>query len=120
LLSLIPTEWENKKIDRPEKSKWASVHFLPNTPEPETLGDAGEDYADGILQINFFYPPDSGTKALRADYEAIRAVFHAGAQFATEGGKEVAVRSCGQNRGGIDGPWFAASVSIEWYGLIER
>lgn len=118
-LGAIATEQENVKFTPPTNTKWAKVSFLPATPVVETLGSAGQDRADGVLQIDLNYPIASGNGAARTDYEAIRAVFPAGSRH-TNTGQVVMVTRTGRSAGRIVDNYYRVSVSVFWYALIPR
>lgn len=118
-LGAIPTEHENVKFTPPTNAKWAKVSFLPAIPAVETLGSAGLDRADGVLQIDLNYPLTTGNSAARADYEAIRAVFPAGSRH-TNTGQVVTITQSGRSQGRIVDNYYRVSISIFWYALIPR
>lgn len=118
-LNAIPTAYENVKFDKPSGSKWASVYFIPNLPSVETLGGAGQDMVDGIVQIDLNYPMDQGDATARADFETIRGSFKAGTRL-TQSGQQAVVLSCGRSSGRpVDG-WYRIVITIGWYALIPR
>lgn len=119
VLGSTPACYENEPFAPPSGSKWAQVFFLPNTPSVETLGGNGEDFVDGVVQIDLNYPVQTGGAASRADFEAIRAAFPAGARPAYAG-QEVIIRNCGRSAGRVVDGWFKVSITIAWYALIPR
>lgn len=120
LMGSIPTGYENHKFDKPASpSMWAQVFFIPNDPTVWSLGSAGQDFGDGILQIDLNVPLLSGRKAVNDQFELIRSHFSAGVKFTHEG-QVVTIRSCGRSAGRrVDG-WYRVSITISWYSLISR
>jgi hypothetical protein len=99
-------------------SKWAALLFVPNTPEVETLGSAGQDKVTGFLQLDFNYVLGTGDIDARADYEAIRAAFKAGTRL-TYSSQSVMITSCGRSQGRSQ-VHFTVNITINWYALIPR
>lgn len=118
-LGAIPTEWPNAPFEKPANAKWAQVFFLPNQPSVETLGAAGEDLIDGIVQVNLNYPRDTGDADARSDFEAFRAQFPAGARK-TNTGQTVTITNCGRSQGRLVDQWYRVSYTLAWYALIPR
>ena len=118
-LGATPAGYENEPFDPPADAKWARVFFLPNNPSVETLGANGEDFVDGIVQIDLNYPVKTGGAEARADFETIRAAFPAGAR-PSHSGQEVIIRNCGRSAGRVVDGWFRVSITITWYALIPR
>jgi hypothetical protein len=118
-LTSISTCYENVQFDPPAAAKWARVFFMPNTPEVETLGAAGEDMVTGLLQVDMSYPQNAGTSAPRADYETMRATFYPGARF-TSSTQAVMVTSFAKSGGRLVDQWYRVSFTVYWYALIPR
>lgn len=118
-LGAVPVAVENEPFTKPAKSKWASLHFLPNTPSVETLGADGQDLVDGVLQLDLNYPAGAGSSGARLDYESIRALLPAGARPAYNG-QEAVILSCGRSPGRTVDGWYRVSITISWYALIPR
>ena len=118
-LTTIPVEHENVEITKPTAAKWSQLFFLPNVPSVETLGDEGEDLADGIYQININYPRNTGDSAARVDFEAVRAAFPAGTKY-TNAGQVVTIRNCGRSQGRTVDNWYRVSITVGWEALIPR
>jgi hypothetical protein len=118
-LTGVSTSYANAKFTPPAGAKWASIHFLPNRPEVETLGAAGEDMVTGILQIDMNYPQGTGTSAARTDFETIRSGFSAGTRL-TSSTQVVTVVNCGKSQGRLVDEWYRVSSTIYWYALIPR
>lgn len=118
-LGTIPTGYDNEAFAPPSNTKWAAVHFLPNTPSVETLGAEGEDMVDGIVQVDLNYPVGIGSSAARADFESLRVDFPAGSR-PTHSGQEAIVTRCGRSASRMVDGWYRISVTISWYALIPR
>lgn len=111
-------QWENMKFDPPAEA-WAAFFFLPSQPEVATLGTAGEDELNGLIQIDLNYPLHSGEKDVAAKFESIRALFRPGYSFAHEG-QTVTIRSCGRSNGRVVNNYWRVSVSVFYYAYIIR
>lgn len=118
-LGATPAAYENEPFTKPSGAKWAQVYFLPNVPSVETLGAEGQDFVDGIVQIDLNYPVETGTADGRSDFESIRAAFPAGAR-PVYSGQEVIIRNCGRSPGRVVDGWYRLSITITWYALIPR
>lgn len=118
-LTGIATCYENVQFAPTPATKWARVFFMPNAPEVETLGGAGEDMVTGILQVDMRYPQNSGTSAPRADYETMRATFYPGVRL-TSSGQAVMVTSFARSGGRLVDQWYRVSFTVSWYALIPR
>lgn len=118
-LGAIPAGYDNEPFGPPSDAKWAQVYFLPNVPSVETLGAEGQDFVDGIVQIDLNYPVKTGTADGRSDFESIRAAFPAGAR-PVYSGQEVIIRNCGRSPGRVVDGWYRLSITITWYALIPR
>lgn len=114
-----PLERENVYFEKPTNAQWARLSYLPNTPTVETLGDTGEDMADGIVQVDFYFPANAGDKTADDVTETFRAAFKAGTKL-TSSGQVVVITSCGRSAGRIEDNWFVVSVTVGWYALIAR
>ena len=119
-LGTTPVQRENAgPFTKPVNAKWAALYYLPNVPTVSTLSDAGQDMADGIIQIDFHYPDGDGDDAADSDVETFRAAFKAGQKF-THSGQSAVIQSCGRSPGRLEDNWFIVSVTISWYALISR
>lgn len=114
-----PLARENAPFTKPTGAKWAALHFLANQPQGETLGDAGQDLANGIMQVDFYYPAGTGDAAADTDLETFRAAFKAGHSF-NQSGQSIVVRNCGAPYRRLEENWFIVSVTIGWYALVPR
>tara|TARA_R110002020_G_scaffold472424_2_gene700439 strand:- start:969 stop:1397 length:429 start_codon:yes stop_codon:yes gene_type:complete len=103
--------WENDSFEPFGKTQWASVFFVPNQPEPVTLGVQGSDRQTGFLQIDLNVPQDTGSGAMRAWQDAARQDFVAGKTF-TEAGQAVVIVSTGWTQGRNVDNWFRKSLTV--------
>ena len=103
--------WENAGFDPTEGTQWAIVFFVPNQPEPVTLGVQGSDRQNGFLQIDLNIPQDTGSGAMRAWQNAARQTFVAGKTF-TEAGQAVVIVSAGWTQGRNVDNWFRKSLTV--------
>jgi hypothetical protein len=115
----IPTAFENMTFEHPEKSKWMQVSFVPNDIVIANLGDEGNDFVDGFLQVSLNYPVGQGDSEARTDFESLRSYFYGGAGLSS-GGQQVIIKSCSRNQGRIFENWYRIDVSIFWYAYIPR
>ncbi len=113
------TQWENDDFDPSGKTKWASVFFVPNQPEPVTLGQQGDDRQTGFVQIDFNIPQNTGSGQMRPWTNAARQAFVAGKTF-TENGQIVRVTSAGVTQGRNVDNWFRKSVTIAFRTDLQR
>lgn len=111
--------WPNILFTPPAAAAWAIVTFLPAQAEVATLGDAGQDELNGLLQVDLNYPMGSGEKDASDKFEAIRALFKPGASF-TYSGQVVRIRSCGRTHGRVVNNFFRITASIFFYAYINR
>jgi hypothetical protein len=112
-------KWENDGFDPSGKTKWASVFFVPNQPEPVTLGQQGDDRQTGFLQIDFNIPQGKGSGSMRVWTNAARQTFVAGKSF-TENGQIVVIMSVGTGQGRNVDNWFRKSVTIAFRTDLQR
>lgn len=116
----LDTAYPNKKFDQPSgDTAWAQLFVLTGQSEPETLGDKGEDYHSGILQINLNYPVNKGEGAVTAMADTLSTHFRAG-QRSAHNGQEVIFRGASRNGGRVVNGWWQVIVSVRWYALAPR
>jgi hypothetical protein len=75
--------------------------------------------ATGILQVDFFYPKNTGDADVGIDTETFRAAFKAGSSFVS-GSQAAHVKSCGRSPAHYDENWFFVSITAEWWALVPR
>ncbi len=115
----LSTAYENEAFTPPTDTAWAELFVVPNQPSVATLGDAGSDAHDGIMQINLNYPAGSGRHKVAEMVDRLRAHFKAGARFDYHG-QQVVVSSCGAGPGRqVDG-CYQRVVTINWYARTPR
>lgn len=113
------TCYPNTKFDVPANKPWVKFNHMPNQPEAFTLGEDGTDYADGLIQLDLNYPPDTGTGDALGKADAMRVLFRVGSRFLYDG-TEVIIRSCGSGPGRqVDG-FYRVTVTISYYAIIQR
>lgn len=115
----LPTAYENRVFDTTPGVPWAAVHVLPAQPDVFTLGSSGRDEHTGILQIDLFYPLNTGDGAILAKADAIRTYFKAGTDF-DYNGQTVTIRNSGRSGGRRDEGWYSIIMTIEWYAYTTR
>ena len=121
-LPIIPEvdiAWENALFDPIGRELWASVFYVPNTPEGRTIGFEGADDLNGFVQIDLNVAPNTGDAALMAWEEKARIFFHAGRTF-THGGQSVLVLSCGMSQGQIVENFYRKSITIGFRSQLKR
>lgn len=111
--------WENVAFTPPNGSPWARFFFVPSQPAVVTLGTNGADEITGFVQVDLNYPLGTGDGAAQAKYDAMCAVFKAGARFA-HGGETVIIRSCGRSQGREIDNTYRVSVTIYFYSQVNR
>lgn len=111
--------WENRKFSSGGKNPWASVFYVPNTPEGRTVGQKGYDQISGFIQIDLNIAPDNGEKTLLDWEEKARVYFHAGRSF-SHGGQSVLVISSGMSEGRHIENFYRKSITVSFRGHIKR
>lgn len=119
LVATSRVQQENLPFTPPKDGFWAALWFMPNQPSVATLGPNGTDDADGIFQIDFNFPLQSGTEEVEAKADSLRNVFPAGS-YHTYNGETAVVRSCGRSPGRIVGNFFRISSTVFFYSHITR
>jgi hypothetical protein len=112
-------EYENQPVSVSPGQQWIQVFGLGAKPDVATLGDAGEDRADSVLQLTLHYPVGTGKADYGADYEAVRRRFPAGKSFAFSG-QSVQIKSVDKATGRIGAKDYVGFVSINWFAFIPR
>lgn len=113
------TQYENREFKPPSNREWCRVSFLPGSTAPATLGNKGEDRDSGILQIDLNAPLNSGRTSQEANYDFLRAYFHAG-RYLEHQGQHVVIRSCSRAPSSREGGWHKVPVSVSWYAHSQR
>lgn len=112
-------QWENVSFDPVGKHLWASVFYVPNTPEAVTLGAGGQDRTTGFLQIDFNIPQGGGDGPFNDIENAIRAEFIAGKVY-TKNGVKVTITQAGLGQGRNVDNWFRKSATIVFRADLPR
>lgn len=117
----LTTVYQNRNNFEPQTDQaWCEFRFLPNEPEPRTLGDQGEDEFTGVVNVILNYPLNSGIGDTMEKADQIKAAFKPGQRFIHDG-QSVAVTRSGLARGGETGDGFYQSVfTISWRALAPR
>lgn len=117
----IPFGVQNSDFSKPTdgSSPWAFVYYIPNIPSVATLGDAGEDAVDGLLQIDLNYPLRQGEGAVLQMSSRLASFFTAGKGLTYEDVK-VKVLGCGHRPGREEDGWWRVSVRVTWSARVPR
>lgn len=117
----ITTVHENTNDFEPQTdTPWCEFRFIPNEPEPRTLGDQGEDEFTGVVNVILNYPLNSGIGETMEKADEIKTVFKPGTSFSYSG-QSVQVSRSGLQRGGQTEAGFYQSVfTITWRALAAR
>lgn len=116
----LDTAYPNRPFDQPSADMpWAQLFVLTSSSEPETLGDKGEDYHSGILQVNLNFPVGKGEGAVLQLVDELFTHFQAG-QRSIHNGQEVIFRGASRNGGRVVNGWWQVIVSVSWYALAPR
>lgn len=98
---------------------WARVTILHARPTVATMGLDGRDQIDGIMQIDLFYPKNSGTAEPHAKADALAATFFAGSTHSA-GGVDVHIDSCGRIGSVDNSDNHQTIIEITFHAWIER
>lgn len=117
----LNTAYDNNIDFEPQaNTPWCEFRFVPNQPEPRTLGDTGEDEFTGVVNVILNYPQNSGIGETMEKADQLKAHFKPGKVF-TDDGQSVRVTRCGLSRGGTNEAGFYQSVfTINWRSLAPR
>jgi len=100
-------------------SKWGQVFNLRAAADVASLGVGGQDDHTGVFQIDVNVPENSGTAALLADADTLRAYFVVGRAF-TYQSQSVRVRRADVSPiRRVDG-WLRVSVSVTYSAYTTR
>lgn len=113
---VYPILYRNQNMTNPP-SKWAQVFFLNSDNTPFTMGRAGEDRADGILNINVRYQRGTGSDTAMSDFEVLRAAFPRGWIASGAVDKVVFVEKTKRVEGEAD-DWYIMTCVVYWYAFI--
>ncbi len=117
----LTTVYQNTNIETPQaNTPWCEFVFVPNEPEPYTLGDQGSDEFTGVVNVILNYPLNSGIGETMEKADEIKAFFKPGSSF-TYSGQSVRVSRCGLSRGGAtEGGFYQSVCSITWRATAPR
>lgn len=116
-----PVTHRLRNFTPPNDRMWNSHINLNGGRTPYTLGDAGEDAADGVLQIDLYGSQETGRMALLSRADALLNWYKAGTRLVYDG-QEVHVRSASVSRvrrADVGGA-LVCSVSVFWLAYIPR
>lgn len=115
----LPTAYEGVAFTPPAGEAWAQLTSLRAGADVASLGAGGQDEHTGVLQIDVNVPEGSGTGALLAHADTLRAHFVAGRSF-TYATQAVRVRSASASPiRRVDG-WLRLSVSVTYSAFTIR
>lgn len=104
---------------QPAGEPWARVSILPSRPVVATLGPGGKDEFNGVMQVDLFYPRNTGSGEANAKADEIITTFKAGT---THAAGAVTVHSDGAGRvRAVDLPdWYQTIIEIAFHSWLER
>ena len=97
---------------------WAECFVIYGETTVESLGSSGTDRAEGIVQVNMYYPAEQGKTGLHADFALLRAALHAGSPIGTT--QKVEITGCSLGPADIEGIYFKGIVTISWWASVAR
>jgi Bacteriophage related domain of unknown function len=110
--------WENKSFKAPEGQPWFRFFFMPVEERIRTLGQAGYDEANGLVQIDVNYPVNTGEGKARKTIEELRACFRPGV-IAYEG-QSVTILSRSRAHGREQDGFYCIPFTIRWRAQLTR
>ena len=112
--------WENKKFNVPAAGRnWAAVYYMPEIPEPRTIGACGIDRIVGILQIDIKIPIDTGDGVLLAWENKARKIYAAGNYF-RKNGESVLVIKSGMSKGMTKNNYYFKALRVYFRADLTR
>lgn len=108
-------KWENATFKEPNNGSWVALTILSGDAQQIDLGspNALHRYV-GIIQIDVFVPPDTGTAGARALADDIEPIFR-NVQFSAGTSGTITTRAPSYRPIGLDGGWFHGVVSMAYY-----
>ena len=103
---------ENTRIT-PGALNWCRASLLPAEPNALTVGPNGQNEHQGLLQLDLFYPQDSGTSTPNAMASAVMAALPRG-YIAVNGSTNVHVRMVHQQTAYQLERWYVVPVVVRW------
>jgi Bacteriophage related domain of unknown function len=110
--------WENVVFTPPENAPWMSFHFMPVSERISTLGELGYDEAEGMAQVDVFYPAGVGEKGVRQTINELRACFAPGL-LAYEG-QPFSILSRSRGTGGLRDGFYHIPFTVRWRAKLSR
>lgn len=101
------------------QTPWCQVFILDGDSQPVTLGSAGDDSFNGILQIDFNCAINVGTALQRQFKNNVKGYYVAGLPLAL-GVFKGYVRSCSFSSGRVVDGYWRVSASVVWEGRAPR
>jgi hypothetical protein len=119
IITVDSISWENRDFDPRARALWASVFFVPNTPESRTIGNGGYDDMTGFLQIDFNISAGKGIGILMEWERKARIFFHPGRSF-SNGGQSALIVATGMGQGRIVQNYYRKSLTISFRSQLKR
>lgn len=119
VLPSIPTAFEGVAFAPTVGQKWAQVTNLRAGDDVASLGVGGQDESTGVFQIDVSVPENTGTAALLADADTLRAYFVAGRLFTYQTQTVRVVRADISSCRRVDG-WLRISASVTYSAFTTR
>lgn len=109
----------NTTVSNPPEEVWLALHNMRAGGEPVTVGDAGEDNFEGIMQVDINTLLNGGTGEALNLADVITREFPAGRALSHDG-TVVKVRGTSLSPGRIVGAFYRLSLSIRYYVRMQR
>lgn len=109
----------NERFNLEGRSVWAELNYLPNTPDPRTIGYGGQDELTGIFQIDINTRLGAGTQLTSLWFQKARLYFPPGKSF-TNDGHGVEIVRCGANGPRVVDADFRLTLSLTFSSFIKR
>lgn len=113
------TQYENKDFTPPAKKAWARLTNIRSQPTPVTIGECGYDEHLGFLQVDMFFPLNSGKGPSMQMADTIARFFKPGQSFDHET-QCVLITSCGCSDSRNEGGWYRTIITINWSAQVQR
>jgi hypothetical protein len=109
----IKVDYENTKFDQPSGAPWVRLSIIDGLDRRENLGNETRFRTHGVVNIQIQVPENTGTAAMRAIQDSVKAIF-LDRQVPMTGGS---ITFC---NGDFKGPrqingWYSRSYQIEFY-----
>lgn len=113
----LTTYYENNNSE--PTSEHANFIFMPVDTIGAALGRNGKDEHKGFVQIDLYYPIDTGTNSILTKVDAIKNYFYNGRGF-TYSGASVVINRVDYASPTIDNGWYRQTLTIYWYSRQAR